>query len=342
MATELLQLKQAWSALKNVQKTDAGWQMIQISERPPVGLLAGVSFPEVRESLIFDFYALRLPAAQVFPQGQGFEISRITDEDAGVRIALSCLESRNLDLFLLMAEDILDVLSQNSDQQNTTFLFRCFLDRVTAWQIFMSSRSPAGLNKEQEQGLFAELVFLEEILNAGVPIEQAVEIWKGPLEEGIQDFITSTGAVEVKSTLAANGFQAEIFSLQQLDTDYVQPLFMAALRLSLSSDGYTLPQQILRVRQQLENNQQLQNIFSDRLLHAGYTEAQAQKYQRRFRFQNLYCLKIEPDFPRLTKSSVPAEVIKARYTLDLSASLKNNIGLEQCLKTLGVIHNGTD
>ena len=59
-----------------------------------------------------------------------------------------------------------------------------------------------------------------------------LDAWQGPLN-GLQDFFIGTGAIEVKATIAPQGFPAKISSLDQLDETQRQPLFLAGVRLAL-------------------------------------------------------------------------------------------------------------
>src|SRR5699024_6198251 len=109
-----------------------------------------------------------------------------------------------------------------------------------SWQEFMRM-GREGLSADAELGLVGELCIMQEMIEQGVPLFTAVDAWQGP-HDGLHDYLLAGGAIEVKSTLASEGFPVKIASLEQLDNSHSQPLFLAGLRFSVESTGMTLPQ----------------------------------------------------------------------------------------------------
>jgi len=278
---------------------------------------------------------VNIPVAEKLPDGQGFSVERADPHgDGKVWLALTRKGSGNTELFTAMACDVVGVLDAEaaSDEER---LLKIFLGRVRAWQEFMR-KGAQGLEPEAEIGLIGELSFLACMVEAGIPASLAVESWVGPLD-GIQDFEVGTGAVEVKATVSSGGFPAKIGSLEQLDDSIRQPLFIAGVRLSQTESGQHLPEFVSHVRQLLIGGTGAEQLFSDRLLAAGYFDVHVDRYPRRFSLAEMKIIEVRDGFPRLTHSTVPMGVRRAKYEIDIDKVLGESLGPKTIFKKLGVL-----
>jgi hypothetical protein len=243
--------------------------------------------------------------------------------------------SGSIELFAMMAGDVVAMLEACSTSGEED-LFQRFLGRIRAWQDFMERGTDGLLGPEAEVGLYGELVVIKALLGAGIPATLAMDAWQGPLD-GLQDFTVGTGAIEVKTTVAVNSFPATIVSLEQLDESLKQPLFLAAVRLSLGSSGKTLPEYVAELRDLLRDEALALGAFENRLLQAGFLNALADRYTRRFALAGTTILPIDGKFPRLTRCNVHAVIRKARYELDLDLVSVAGVELSRALEQLGAI-----
>jgi hypothetical protein len=236
-------------------------------------------------------------------------------------------------MFTMMAIDIIANLNIIASEEG---LFQIFLARIRAWQEFMRRGTEARLSPEAEVGLYGELLFLRSILTAGTSQSVAVESWVGPFN-GTQDFALGHGAVEVKTTIAADGFSAEIGSLEQLDDAQKQPLFLAAERIRLDESGLTLSSLIEHTRALLIADSGSLSSFNIKLLHAGFLDAAAEHYKRAFSPVSERLFLVDPAFPKLTRALVRPEIRQARYELDVDRVNVQPMELYAALNQLGVI-----
>lgn len=191
------------------------------------------------------------------------------------------------------------------------------------------------LSPEAEVGLFGELEFLSDLIAIGLPVNTAVGAWQGPMG-GIQDFVFGLGAVEVKSTLAINRFPVMIGSLDQLDDTRMRSLFLAGYKLALDSTGRTLPQQINKLRELLQDNPLTRSNFESRLIQVGFHDMAADRYTRSFLKIENRLLQIHDSFPRLTRENTSIEITKVSYEIDLNLVSTGDITLTDALKALEV------
>ena len=326
----------AWSSLSAHDSTPS-WQAIALPPAGPVDIQAGRRSPDNAEAILLGFPSARLAPAEKLPEGQGFSVERADSDDARqLRLALTRRAAGSADLFAAMACDVVGALDEAAAAGAAApKLLQVFLGRVGAWQEFMRKGSQT-LSPEAEIGLVGELTLLRSIIDAGVPLASAIEAWVGPLD-GPRDFELGTGSVEVKATLSAAGFPARIGSLEQLDDSVRQPLFLAGVRLRQSETGQSLPALVAEMRDVAAGEPEAVRLLSERLIAAGYFEAHADRYVRRFTQADTRVVEVKDGFPRLTPGSVPLGVVGATYEIDLDKAAGPSIPAAEALKKLGVI-----
>jgi Putative PD-(D/E)XK family member, (DUF4420) len=326
----------AWSSLSGDDPTP-GWQAIVLPSAGPVEVQAGRRSPDNAEAVLLAFRSVRLAPAEKLPEGQGFSVERADPEGAGqLRLALTRRAAGSADLFAAMACDVVGALDEAASAGSAEAkLLRVFLGRVGAWQEFMRKGSQK-LSPEAEIGLVGELILLRTIIEAGVPPAAAVQAWVGPLD-GVQDFELGTGALEVKATLSSAGFPARIGSLEQLDDSTRQPLFLAGARLRQAESGQSLPDIVAAMRGASVGDAEATRLLSERLIAAGYFDADEDLYVRRFTLADILFVEVKDGFPRLTPGTVPLGVIRATYEIDLDKVAGDNVAAVEALKKLGVI-----
>lgn len=281
---------------------------------------------------------MRLPKAEHLPAGRGFAVSEeeLAPEGGGrVWIALRRQAVGSRELFGVMAEDLLRLLRLSAGDDEPT-IFRTFIARIRGWQDFMQRGSDGVLPPESEVGLVGELQVLRDLIDAGVSPHLAVESWMGPVG-GLHDFSIGTGAIEVKTSVAAVSFPAKVGSLDQLDDDFIKPLYVAAVRLAVDQSGMSLPDAVEETRSRLDVEPVARREFESRLLYAGYSDSASTRYTRRFTHVLSRIFPVDGAFPRLVRGVVPAGITRAQYEIDLDLSPLAVSDLHEALTSLGGI-----
>lgn len=327
----------AWRALQGLD-TGEGWRTIPISSRLSLHLQAGRRFPENEEAVLFAFPSTCIPEDLQLPHGGGFRVSRVEMESevsGTVWIALSRLQAGDLDVFLTIVSDIFTVLEPLSGA-NENLYFRTLLARIIAWQDFMERGRLSVLSAEAETGLAGELIFLRDLIKIGVPVQDAVQSWQGPLN-GIWDFESGRGAIEVKTTVSTNGFPVRIGSLDQLDDSRVSTLILVGIRLTISDAGVTVPELVNILREDMVGSPTTVATFTRRLLLAGFSDLFADQYVNRFLQIDERFFLIDKKFPRLTRAGVSTEITDVSYMLDLDKIRITPLPVENIVKHVEVI-----
>jgi len=160
----------AWRALDG-GTGEGGWRTIPLEMKGNCRILAGRYFPGNEEAILVGFRSVNVPQDKNLPQGHGFRVNRLERNimaDCQVWVALARLAAGSLDMFALMAEDILNFLNSRATEREDS-IFHAFLGRIRAWQNFMDREGAGILSAEAETGLFGELIILDKLISSGMP-----------------------------------------------------------------------------------------------------------------------------------------------------------------------------
>ncbi|AVA21989.1 PD-(D/E)XK motif protein [Rhizobium sp. NXC24] len=316
MQTDPNELQVAWAALANERK-DSGYLSIALGSAGP-RFRGGIRYPDHQEVLLVGFNLQSPPQKQMLPVGRGFKVE-VSSEPLGpgfsLWVALERQPGAIADLFTQMAEDAIEALSTPT-AGSEVYLLSVLIARIRAWQDFMERPRAGRLSQEEEIGLFGEVAFLEMLLAEQVHPDKALSSWVGP-RGGLQDFITDTAGVEIKTNLRPAGFPVTISSLEQLDTFDGKLVLLGALRLTMQNEGRTLPSLIDDIRHELEPFPGALGNFNRSLLFAGFDDSSADEYTRSYSVSQRRIFHVGDDFPCLRRGLVSTAIRSAVYELEL-------------------------
>lgn len=324
----------AWKALATVEG-DGEWSLIAIRQPRHFSTHAARYRQDNLEALVLGFPA-STPVPLALPRdGGGFTVrlAEIDMEQPRPAIALVRTAAGPLDIFSTMVADLLEVIDAGDDL-SPPVLAKRLVGRIAAWQSFMAPPTGKPLSVEAQTGLYGELLFFRELLSTGMPASLAVAAWDGPLH-GAQDFRLGSGAVEVKSSVASDGFVAKIQSLEQLDDNDRTPVFLLAFRLQEDAESPSLPELVHSVRGAL-STQGSTHAFDVRLSATGYHADHEPIYARRLRPRQRRILKVGPDFPRLFSGNIASRIRRASYEIEIDDIVNAVVDNETMFSELGL------
>lgn len=325
-----------WRALSGALTTP-GWRTIDLLKAGTCHMKLARHSPSNEEAVLIGFATTRITPTSRLPKGQGFRMERanfVEAMDSYQWLAIVKQPSGPLDLFAAVVCDLAELLACAGDTPESQ-LYQSLLGRVRGWQEFMR-KGRDGLSSEAEQGLVGELCLLRNLTEEGILPFSAIDAWKGP-QDGLHDFLFGAGSIEVKSTIATEGFPVSIASLDQLDDSQSSPLFLAGVRLEVNDTGMTLPEFVDSLRTAFKSDSAALHKFELNLIDVGYLDMHQSAYIRRFTPQELKILLVNSGFPRLTPANVPTAIRWAQYQLDLSTVVTEGLPLSSVLQKLGVI-----
>ncbi|WP_405232524.1 PD-(D/E)XK motif protein [Lentisalinibacter salinarum] len=184
------------------------------------------------------------------------------------------------------------------------------------WSAAFRTSAAEGLSRQAQQGLFAELLFLDRILLEDYP-ESAVSGWNS--QHSTHDFQIGDRAWEVKS-FAGRRLEVRISGEDQLDATGLAELFLTVIALRIDEQvGISVDELVDKLTDRLGANREALLAFRTGLAKYGYIDQSSIVDMFFFTPKTLsqYC--VTDSFPKLTRSDLPSSIHDVRYKLSLSA-----------------------
>jgi hypothetical protein len=307
-------LLSAWAALEQEAAHLPGLYQRRVFAHSGFALFAGLVRPD--KTIRF---TLGVPTSVgtggLERETRGFRVVRQYESaDRTTYVSLELTTPAFRELFEVMAEDVAATILAAGDEAAAVAAMRERLDR---WERFMKELGPQGLPREDQIGLFGELIFLRTLLKAGITAHEAVGWWHGPDREN-QDFQNGHRLVEVKTTTGNSPTAVIVSNELQLDDSDCGQLFLFHLWLrELKGGGTTLPLLVDEIRALLTGS--AAETFDDCLLVAGYHTAHRPLYEATgYAERQRQYYRVEGDFPRIRRSDLRMGVTKVSYVIDLA------------------------
>ncbi|RWP10971.1 MAG: PD-(D/E)XK motif protein [Mesorhizobium sp.] len=297
-------LNDAWDELAQIAPVARQFRTKLISTEVSLDILAGMRAVDNAPCLMLETSAE--PDA-LFELG-GMRLSSVPD-DAGAFLVLSLEDGNRRDLFATICADVVAAAAQ----AGRSHALAHFVARLDAWRHFLRDRRD-GLSREETIGLVGELMIMEEL----VAIETRLQTcWAAPAD-GLHDFLREGHALEVKTSLGPTT-RVRISSLDQLETTGLHRLDLVHVRLIEASDGRTLDTLLGDIQTRLSDEASRRD-FANALLRRGLMpDDTVARTSLRFKLRAIDAYRVQEDFPRLSRATVPAAVIEAIYQLDRRA-----------------------
>lgn len=289
-----------------------------------------VVYQRVDESHVLDFYlgrevtgerVLLLFSDSAAPDGretQGIQVSTAKRADGRWSLIIKLLKPELGKIFSQLCEDL---VTASRSITNTADGPQFVMNRFGRWQRLLERGATDLLSDNEIRGLIGELIFLETYAIPRYGADAAVDGWVGPVAAD-QDFRFADFWYEVKAVVPDSP-AVKISSIEQLGVDVTQyegQLATVCLdRTSPDEPGaVSLCRLVTRIRLLLDAFPHAESVFSDRLLEAKYYD-RPEYDNPHFVIKWLYRYSVTPDFPRLTRSSVPEGIRNAKYEIALTS-----------------------
>lgn len=227
------------------------------------------------------------------------------------------LRNENQRVFASLCEDLIATLKPLSKPKE---MVQEVVNQLHRWKDLFGKLKPEGLSKEEQQGLYGELVFLRKMLKHGENDTYAsiIRNWTG-VEKTNKDFQGNNWAVEVKTTSTNNAQTIIINGERQLDNTLVTNLFVYHLVLEISKDnGESLPMIVADIKHILINNVPALFSFEEKLFEAMYLASHESLYAERFyKIRNEKNYKVLANFPRIMEHELRSGVSNVVYTISI-------------------------
>ena len=242
----------------------------------------------------------------------GIDVDLRAGDQGQQHLVLALERQVDRDLFEGLCRTLASSLEHATDSASSLAVS---LAHIRRWKTFLSGRSQH-LSIEEVRGLFAEIVFLTELIDRQMSSSAAVEAWLGP-ERSHQDFIFGNTAVEVKSLSGGERSSIRISSEDQLES-LNDALFLRVYRLSSLADaaGARSLNEIVAAVQARLGEADAVEAFDRKLVAHGY--APLPDYDEpRFVVSDVRSYRVGDGFPRLMRSQLPPGIANVAYDIRL-------------------------
>ncbi len=225
-----------------------------------------------------------------------------------VYLVLSNVDSKNDDAFIGFSAHIFDSLIGAKSEIETLNNIEQALEDYHDFFGFKKE-----LSKENEQGLIAELLFLnEKIDELG---EKSVFNWNGS-ERNKRDFIFDSYGVEIKSTRNQEQDIVHISNENQLDKGSLETLYLKLYIFDENQNGKNIKYYIDSILAKIQSYE-CQKAF---LAKVAMREIDPYSYEGRYKFEleDVHTYVVDDTFPKLTSKDIPSCIYDVKYHLNLS------------------------
>jgi len=287
-------------------------------------LRVGVEWPSGARVLLFSADATALPSRSSWPECRGLELLLERSNSGQTALLVRLRDTRGKDVFTALAEDLARRAVGGSEAEAA----RRVLSALGRWQKFLAAKS-CSLSDETRRGLWGELKVLQDLIAGVIGIEAAVSAWRGPAGAP-QDFQHQGMAIEVKTRAARSPSVVRISSEQQLHEVPWKHLFLVHIAVDEQNGaGETLPQRISALRSEVATTSAAE-FFEDRLLDAGWLDAEAEKHSvRGFVLREQEFFRVADGFPRLTPPILQQGIGGIAYDLSLDATTAFEVSIKE-------------
>ena len=307
--------KPTWDKLANSAGRRPALVVQRLHPESRFNLFAAVDTPTGRRLLLLKS---AVAVASALPAGRGFEVRSTVipaDPDGPNSLSLELTDSAYADVFDVVGNDIVRGVVNSPDESVAVCTF---VSRIEKWQRFLDHLTTDRLTEPAQQGLFAELWCLLEVLFPETGLLRAVDAWAGPMKLA-KDFQFPGLAFEVKASAAKQHTRFFISSEQQLGVRAGRLILCGVLLERVLAGGDSLPELVDRARVALNPEPQAKALFAQRLLEAGYLDSDASAYSLRFGLRSMNFFDVTDDFPRIVEADLRRGVGDVRYSILQSA-----------------------
>lgn len=265
----------------------------------------GLSFPKTIKVNLMPFSSLSKLKIEIF-EDTSFENSAI--------LCATIDDSDRYDIFSCLCENVINALYRCSSIKEAV---KTFVNTLLYWKSLFDISRTKGLSKEEQQGLYGELHFLEMCLKHKP--DRLLEILQSYVgcNRALRDFQGKNWALEVKTTASNSRQELTINGERQLDDSLIEKLFLYHCLVDASQNsGESLIDIIHSIRGLIHLNPYLVSLFNSKLFEAGYNDEDENLYRNKYyKIRNDSFYHIHGDFPRICENELRQGVENLTYSI---------------------------
>ena len=308
--------KEIWASIDKGTGQE-GWLAKLVPMVSAQNVYVALKSPEMTKTLLVEVSTSLIKDLKEF-EGNGFKIFflNIKDRENKTRLCIQLVDSEFEEVFFEITDLLLESIKNIKDEKT---LVKRLLERISIYQSFFEKPRRGGFRINAQQGLFAELDFMQKKLFEVQGVAKSLSLWKAP-DSGLHDFTGQGYSLEIKSTNQIPAQNVGVTSEYQLNDKRVNSLFLCITEINRDvPGGENLNEKIENVRKVIESREpeQLEN-FNALLGRYGYFKLNSKDYSTSFRVNLRFYYRVEGNFPRIVPTSLSEGVRRVGYQIDLN------------------------
>ncbi|OCA86013.1 hypothetical protein A8F94_14310 [Bacillus sp. FJAT-27225] len=239
------------------------------------------------------------------------------------QLILILKEMKDWELFLVLCNDLISVIRDNDRD-----IIGKVMKRLERWQKLLQRTSLKVMSKEEQMGLFSELLILRDYIIPVYGWDEGIRSWVGALGDK-QDFLLRKLAIEVKSYRITSGKSVWISSIEQLNSDK-SPLYLFACALNEAGTGETVKELVESITEQIQTEEIL-NDFNHKVEQYGYIPEIQKNSLISFQLEEVGGYEVREGFPKISTENISPLIRTVNYKIDLSGCQDFKVNLTDIL-----------
>jgi len=236
----------------------------------------------------------------------------LTPNGKNRKVKLQLKTAEQKDIFVWFSQDVANRLEGCNTHTVPVFLSQALAEWAEAFKIDPGK----GMSRQAQQGLFAELFFLEEAM---LPEFSADALLAWHSQNSVHDFQIKQTAWEVKS-FGGRRMEVYISSEDQLDTFGLSKLILGVVKLKISEEvGSSVVDIVDRLAGLFANDTSVLMHLRTGLAKYGYVDQSSIVNEYFFTPRTLAEYEVTADFPKITSRNIPSAINNVKYVLSLTS-----------------------
>ncbi len=242
---------------------------------------------------------------------RGIDIKIEKTQDDYTEFYLALEENEDWEIFHALCYDLVFVIdAHESDSVKISKL----LERLDKWKNLLANKRHLNISKEQQMGIFSELLCLSNFIAPNIGYGAAIDAWVG-IEKDKQDFNLEKCVVEVKSHITTKGNVANISSLHQLISEK-DKLYLVSYGLTVNENGRTIDDLYDEIVAKLTSRDH--ETLMMKLFISGWVPHHENLRKDKFIKDSEKVYDVNELFPRISPNDIDKRVTEVKYKIDLS------------------------
>ena len=245
-------------------------------------------------------------------------------------LSVELLDDTNRGVFSTLCEDLVRHAVQGTDETETV---HGVINLLEKWKNLFGRMHDSHLSLTEQQGLFGELCFLQELfMDPRISNKDSILAWVGA-DRAARDFRGPAWAVEVKTTATSTHDKLSINGESQLDDSKVERMWLAHYALEVSNTaGCSLADKVNETRAYVEDDLPLLTELNMKLMEAGYFNSEQEDYSsKKYVTESESFYRVKGDFPRIRQGELRSGVSVSSYLVDVPVCEKYLVTKEELL-----------